>query len=142
MDTNPAGRVPPQQALTFGCFTQAEPSRVWSALTDAAQTRAYLYGLAAHSTWLADADINIQTEHSTLTGRVLCAIPDERLSYMLQAGPLDPPVYLTWLIRQHPGGCTIRLQVDEIESADCLEVAEDTWLPVLAGLQRLLAQPC
>jgi hypothetical protein len=47
-------------------------------------------------------------------------------------------VYLTWLIRPGPGGCTIRLQIDEIDAADSRDDAEDIWLPVLAALQDLL----
>src|SRR6202040_800603 len=40
-------------------------------------------------------------------GRVLHARCRERLSYLLQAGPGDPPVYLTWLLRSAPGGCVV-----------------------------------
>jgi hypothetical protein len=38
-----------------------------------------------------------------------------------------------------PGGSTIWLQIDETEFADTDEEAENTWLPVLAALQELLA---
>jgi hypothetical protein len=62
----------------------------------------------------------------------------ERLSYVLQSGPYDPPTYLTWLIRPTPGGCTIRLEIDEVDNADSRQDAEDVWLPVLAALQHLL----
>jgi len=47
-------------------------------------------------------------------------------------------VYLTWLLRPTPGGCTVRLQIDEVDTADSPEGAEDIWLPVLAALQHLL----
>ena len=57
---------------------------------------------------------------------------------MLQSAPADPPVYLTWLIRPGPGGCTIRLQIDEIDTADSLQETEDIWLPVLEALQQLV----
>jgi hypothetical protein len=50
----------------------------------------------------------------------------------------DPPLYLTWLLRPTPGGCTVRLAIDEVDTADSPEDAEDIWLPVLAALQRLL----
>jgi hypothetical protein len=46
--------------------------------------------------------------------------------------------YLTWLIRPAAGGCTIRLEIDEVDNADSREDAEDVWLPVLAALQHLL----
>ena len=47
-------------------------------------------------------------------------------------------MYLTWLLRAAPGGCTIRLEIDEVDSTDSAEDAEDVWLPVLAALQDLV----
>jgi hypothetical protein len=71
---------------------------------------------------------------------VLHAQCHERLSYLLQAGPGDPPVYLTWRLRPAPGGCVVRLEVDEVDHADTPQEAENVWQPVLAALQ-LLADP-
>jgi hypothetical protein len=42
------------------------------------------------------------------------------------------------MIRPGPGGCTNRLQIDEIDTADSPEEAEDIWLPVLEALQQLV----
>jgi hypothetical protein len=47
-------------------------------------------------------------------------------------------VYLTWRLRPAPGGCAVRLEVDEVDHADSAEDAEDIWLPVLAALQILV----
>ncbi|MEP7023744.1 MAG: SRPBCC domain-containing protein [Actinomycetota bacterium] len=125
----------------FACFTAAGPTRVWFALTEASQIGAYLYGLAAHSSWQAEATIEFRTAGNyPVSGRVLHACEPSRLSYILRGGPGDPPVYLTWQVRPSPGGCIIRLQVDEINLADCDEDAEVVWLPVLAALQELLAR--
>ena len=71
-------------------------------------------------------------------GRVLHAQCHQRLSYLMQAGPGDPPVYLTWLLRSAQGGCTVRLEIDEVDHADSPQDAEDVWLPVLAALQLLV----
>jgi uncharacterized protein YndB with AHSA1/START domain len=126
-------------AHTFAAYVRARPELAWTALTDADQTAAYLYGLAAHSTWIPGAPIGFCLgDRTELTGRVLHAQRPERLSYVLQSAPHDPPTYLTWLIRQAPGGCTIRLEIDEVDNADSREDAEDVWLPVLAALQHLL----
>jgi hypothetical protein len=38
-------------AHTFAAHVRADAVLVWTALTDPGQTAAYLYGLAAHSTW-------------------------------------------------------------------------------------------
>jgi uncharacterized protein YndB with AHSA1/START domain len=126
-------------AHTFAAHVRTSPEFVWKALTDPDMTAAFLYGLAAHSTWMAGAAIGFcRGGRVELTGRVLHARCHERLSYVLQSGPDDPPVYLTWLIRPAPGGCTIRLEIDEVGHAGSREDAEDVWLPVLAALQRLV----
>jgi uncharacterized protein YndB with AHSA1/START domain len=126
-------------AHTFAAWTRADPEVVWTALTDPGQTPEFLYGLAADSTWIPGAPIGFRCgEDVQVSGRVLCVRRNERLSYVLQSTPADPPVYLTWMIRPGPGGCTIRLQIDEIDTADSREEAEDIWLPVLEALQQLV----
>ena len=126
-------------AHTFAAWTRADPEVVWTALTDPGQTPEFLYGLAADSTWIPGAPLRFRHGGDVqVSGRVLCVQRNERLSYVLQSAPADPPVYLTWMIRPGPGGCTIRLQIDEIDTADSLQEAEDIWLPVLEALQRLV----
>ena len=129
----------------FRCFTPADTSRIWNALTDGEQTRRYLHGLAAESSWCVGAPIQFRAPlprdgHTALVGGVLCAQPGRRLSYFLQSGPDDPSTYLTWHLGACPGGSIVRLQVDRAECADSEEEAEHTWLPVLASLQALLAR--
>ena len=126
----------------FTCATNADPALVWSALTEPDQTRRYLYGLAAHSSWEPNAPIVFHHETVVLRGHVVRADRPCRLSYCLSAGPDDPATYLTWQIRTCPAGSTIRLQIDETDpfKPDTEEDAEDTWLPVLAALQVLLAE--
>jgi hypothetical protein len=36
----------------FAAYVRADPGLVWAALTGPGQTAAYLYGLAAHSSWV------------------------------------------------------------------------------------------
>ena len=122
----------------FTCSTSASPEMVWSALTEPEQTKAFLYGLAAHSCWQVDAAIEFRYEQFRLEAQVMHVERPCRLSYVMAAGPEDPPTYVTWQIRTSPAGSTIRLQIDEAESADTVEEAEDVWLPVLAALQRHL----
>ncbi len=135
----------PMGTQRFQCFTAAGPARVWAALTGTEETSKYLHGLVAHSSWQADAPILFQTDqspttdHASLIGRVLHVRPPSQLSYTVQSGPEDPPLYLTWQIRPCQGGSAIQLQIDEIEYADSDEEAENTWLPILASLQVMLA---
>jgi uncharacterized protein YndB with AHSA1/START domain len=126
----------------FAAHMRADPGLVWMALTDPGQTAGYLYGLAAHSTWRPDDPIEFRLGGRVrAVGRVVHARCGERLSYLLQAGPSDPPVYLTWRLRPARGGCIVRLEIDEIDHPDSPQDAEDIWLPVLAGLQLLVNRP-
>jgi uncharacterized protein YndB with AHSA1/START domain len=126
-------------AHVFTAHVRADPGRVWTALTDPGQTAAYLYGLAAHSSWGPGDPIEFRLAGRVeAIGCVLHARGAERLSYLLQAAPGDPPVYLTWRLRPAPGGCVVRLEVDEPDTPDSPRTAEDVWLPVLAALQLLV----
>ena len=129
-------------AHVFTGHVRADPGPIWAALTDPGQTAAYLYGLAAHSTWVPGDPIEFRlADRVGAIGCVLHARPHERLSYLLQAGPGDPSAYLTWLLRPAPGGCVVRLEIDEPGIADSRQDAEDVWLPVLAALQLLVNPP-
>jgi hypothetical protein len=129
-------------AHIFAAHVRGDPGLIWAALTDPGQTAAYLYGLAAHSTWVPGDPIEFRlADRVEAIGCVLHARCHERLSYLLQAGPCDPPVYLTWLLRPAPGGCVVRLEIDEPGIADPPQDAEDVWLPVLAALQLLVNPP-
>ena len=44
-------------AHIFAAHVRAGPGPIWAALTEPGQTAAYLYGLAAHSTWAPGAPI-------------------------------------------------------------------------------------
>ena len=136
------GRQPRGVACTahvFAAHVGADPGLVWTALTDPGQTAAYLYGLAAHSSWVPGHPIEFRLAGRVeAIGCVLHARGRERLSYLLQAGPGDPPVFLTWRLRPTPGGCVVRLEIDEPDTPGSPQDAEDVWLPVLAALQLLV----
>jgi uncharacterized protein YndB with AHSA1/START domain len=119
----------------FAFFTDAPPVRLWRALTDPAQTRTYLEGMALQSDWVVgSAIVACFRGEPTVLGEVLCVQVHHRLSYVIQP-PGASAVYLTWLLRRRPEGCICRLQIDESDTSDIAEL-EDVWLPVMAGLQR------
>jgi uncharacterized protein YndB with AHSA1/START domain len=96
----------------FAAHVRADPGLVWTALTDPDQTAAYLYGLAAHSTWVPDDPIEFRmVGRAAAIGRILHVRCHERLSYLMQAGSGDPAVYLTWRLppnhrrKRKAGGC-------------------------------------
>jgi uncharacterized protein YndB with AHSA1/START domain len=121
----------------FAFFTSADPVSVWTALTDAAQIRQYLDGLALQSTWAPGSPIVAPfRDRRTVMGEVLCVQLHHRLSYVIHP-PEATAVYLTWLLRDTDGGCVCTLQVDETEKSEPTEL-EDIWLPIVAALQRVL----
>ena len=74
-------------AHIFAAYVRADPGLVWAALTDPGQTAAYLYGLAAHSSWVPGDRIEFRLGgRAAAIGQVLYARRSERLSYLLQAG--------------------------------------------------------
>jgi uncharacterized protein YndB with AHSA1/START domain len=126
----------------FRFVTQAGAARVWEALTSPELTSRYLYGLAARSEWQAGATVTFATEDGvTLTGEVLVAQEPRRLSYSLQAGDGQPATYVTWEILGTTAGCVVRLYVDEpgVSTWSVDLDAESAWLPVVAGLEAILA---
>lgn len=125
---------PPKDPV-FAFSTDATPVRVWHALTDPAQTRIYLEGMALLSDWVAGSAIVASFRgEPTVLGEVLCVQPHHRLSYVIRP-PEASAVYLTWLLRRRVQGCICRLQIDEADISDIAEL-EDVWLPIVAGLQR------
>ena len=59
---------------TFAAHVRARPELVWTALTDADKTAAYLHGLAAHSTQIPVAPISFCLgDRTELIGRILHA---------------------------------------------------------------------
>ena len=61
------------------------------------------------------------------------------LSFALEQGTA-PCRIIGWELRPHPVGTVVRLSVDDVDG-DCEEEVENVWLPVVAALQILLAQP-
>ena len=68
-------------AHVFAAHIRADPGPVWTALTDPGRTAAYLYGLAAHSTWAPGDPIEFRLAGRVeAIGRVLHARCHERLT--------------------------------------------------------------
>jgi hypothetical protein len=79
-------------AHVFAAHVRAAPGPIWAALTDPGQTASYLYGLAAHSTWVPGDPIEFRlADRVEAIGCVLHARCHERLSYMLLISSGGPP---------------------------------------------------
>ena len=108
---------------SFACYTSARPEEVWDALTSASRTPAYLYGLAAHSTWEADAAITaVHESHTRLTGHVLCARPGERRQVA------EGHHALTVLLSTLPGELAARSGHGRAASSRLWRLGRRTWI--------------
>ena len=136
---SPAGMLSTHR---FRSFVAAPPERVWAALTEGEQTARWLRGLVLDAEWRPGAPLTLtQGGVVAARGEVLDVTPPRRLALAVDGGH-GPATYLTWEIRATDGGTIVHLDVDEpIEAGDDGKEAEDVWLPVLAGLQALLAAP-
>jgi len=124
----------------FSFLTGAPPERVCTALTCPDTTPGYLLGMRLESAWTPGAPVNLLTPagHS-IAGEAIRVEPFRSLSFALEQGTA-PCRIIGWELRLHPMGTVVRLAVDDVDG-DCEEEVEDVWLPVVAGLQRLLDQP-
>ena len=122
----------------FAFFTDATPVGLWEALTDPAQTRIYLEGLALQSDWAAGSAIIASFRGApTVLGEVLFVQSHDRLSYVIRP-PEASAVYLTWLLRRRGEGCICTLEIDEAPDTSDIAELEHVWLPIVAGLQQLV----
>lgn len=134
---------------TFDVALTAEPHQVWKALTSPWLTSHLYFGMAAESSWepgsavvLEASGLPASSVAGALAGEVLRAVPDERLSFTLAAGPGQPETYVTWVIAPVPdgSGSRVRLVVDELgAAAGGDEEAEEAWAAVLSGLHVALS---
>ena len=124
----------------FRFHTAATREQVWDVLTAGHDTCRFLNGLALDTAWDAGGPISVRHgATAVMTGEVLLAERPARLSYTLASQPAEPPAYLTWELRDAPGGTIVRLTVDELDTGGEAEVeeVEEAWLPVVGALHDL-----
>lgn len=130
----------PVGSAVFRLATPACPAAVWAALTCAATTPRWLYGLSLSSPWTAGAPLLgwLSTEAPAVSGTVLFADAPERLTYSLDDAS-GGVTYVAWRVREAACGSVVRLTVEEPGATE--DDIEDVWLPVLGALAEVLAAP-
>jgi uncharacterized protein YndB with AHSA1/START domain len=121
----------------FSFLTEAPAERVWAALTCAETTSRYFHGMRVESAWAPGAPVLLlgpggHDKH----GEVIVALRPRALSFALEQGTA-PCRIIGWELRPCDDGTVVRLTVDDVDGA-CEVEMEDTWLPVLSGLQCVL----
>jgi uncharacterized protein YndB with AHSA1/START domain len=121
----------------FSFVTAVPAEQVWAALTCAETTARYFHGIHLESEWTPGAPVSLRGPGGhEKRGEVIAAHPPRALSFAIEQG-VAPCRIIGWELRSSPEGTVVRLTVDDIEG-DCEMEMEDTWLPVLSGLQRML----
>lgn len=130
----------------YSVYVRATPERVWTALTDGAETERYYYGTRVASTWQAGAAITYTYPDGTVAadGEVLEIEPPRRLVMTFHAR-WDPeleaegPVRQTWELAEHQGATKLTVTSSGLRSGS--RMADDfsggmVW--IVSGLKSMI----
>ena len=128
----------------------AEPATVWRCLTDSELVGKAFFDTRIESDWREGSPVTISGEWQGTAfqdkGRVVSAVPDERLVYThwspLSGTADEPANYHTITLRLTPvdGGTRLALSQDNVADDTELKHSEDTWSAMLENLKKLIEQ--
>jgi len=127
---------------------KADPDRVWSALTDPAQIKEYLYGTEATSDWQVGSAITYKGVWKGQTyedkGTVLEAEPGHKLVstyWSGMSGKADTPenyVTVTYELHQRDGETEVVISQDGNDTEEAREQASSNWTMVLGSMKKVI----
>ena len=126
----------------------ASPARVWSALTDPAQIKRYMFGSEVETDWEPGGTIVWKGEYQGRAyqdkGRVVEVEPERRL-VVTHFSPLSgqddvPENYhtLTYVLEPRGGGTHVSLSQDNNASEEEAAHSRDNWTAMLSGLKSVI----
>jgi uncharacterized protein YndB with AHSA1/START domain len=126
----------------------ASPARVWSALTDPAQIKRYMFGSEVETDWEPGGTIVWKGEYQGRAyqdkGRVVEVEPERRL-VLTHFSPLSgqddvPENYhtLTFVLEAGGGGTRLSLSQDNNASEEEAAHSRDNWAAMLSGLKSFI----
>ncbi len=127
----------------YHVFIRAPQREIWNAITHAAQTRRYYYGLGVASTWRGGARYSYRDGEGNVAveGRIVEVDPPRRLVQTFRlTSRSDAPSRVTWEIEALGDACRLSLlhEFDVLEST--YESVDDPmgWQFILSSLKSLL----
>jgi uncharacterized protein YndB with AHSA1/START domain len=121
----------------FAFHTDASAEQVWGALTCPGTASRFFHGMRLESEWAAGSPVTLcGPDGHEKRGEVIAALPPRSLSFALEQG-IAPCRIIGWELRSTGDGTVVRLTVDDVDG-EREEEMEDTWLPVLSGLEQVL----
>lgn len=126
----------------------ASPARVWSALTDPAQIKRYMFGSDVETDWEPGSTIVWKGEYQGKSyqdnGHVIDVKPERRL-VVTHFSPLSgqddvPENYhtLTYVLEPHGEGTHVSLSQDNNASQEEMAHSRDNWAAMLSGLKQVI----
>ena len=137
-----------EHLATATTTVNARATVVWSALTDPAKIKQFLFGSDVTSEWKVGSSISYAgewegepyTDHGTILD--LTAPRLFRSTYFSPLGGKQdiPENYhtITWMLDEHGETTTVEVTQDNNESEDAARRAEANWTSVLSELKKLL----
>jgi uncharacterized protein YndB with AHSA1/START domain len=126
----------------------ASAARVWSALTDPAQIKQYMFGSEVETTWKPGDPIVWKGEYEGTSyedkGEIIEVDPEKRLvvtHFSAMSGqPDEPENYhrLTYEVHAHGGSAHLTLSQDGNKSEDEAEQAKKNWTAMLTSLKDVV----
>lgn len=143
--------MPRLTSVVLTALSEAQPERVWEALTTTRTPLSFLHDLIVDTDWQPGSTVSMRVEGvpsgvapqtGILYGEVLAAERPRLLSYTLGERPGETSTYVTWQLSSREGSTIVRLFADEpgpcAGSPDELELI---WLRIVTGLVRYLDRP-
>ncbi|MBT8162825.1 MULTISPECIES: SRPBCC domain-containing protein [Arthrobacter] len=130
--------------FTYVTYIEGTPDRIWTALTDAAQSAEY-WGHANVSDWKSGSRWEHQrtdgSETADVVGTILEATPPTRLvnTWEDPANPgLGKPDVVTFTIEAHDGVARLTVHHRNIADDEQLAIASHGWAAVISNLKSYI----
>ena len=138
--------LPMKPRLVYEVFIRTTPERLWSALTQSADTRKYFYGFEVTCDWKVGSMMTMAKpgEAPSLECEILEIDPPRRLVTTFrglkdEAARADAPTKVTWNIEPKGDLCKLTLTHEDFEGETATyKGVSQGWAPVLSGLKTLL----
>ncbi|MBN9484751.1 MAG: hypothetical protein BGO70_06475 [Bacteroidetes bacterium 43-93] len=139
-----------QYIATVSVTINANPARIWHALTDAAEVKKYMFDTEIETDWQKGSAITYsgiwKGKEYKDKGTIIEIIPGEKLHtthYSPLSGKPDVPEnYVNVIYTLEPGTNTdttvVTITQDKIESLDSLEHMKTNWQMILDGLKNVV----
>jgi uncharacterized protein YndB with AHSA1/START domain len=131
---------PMSDTFAYSIFIDSSPERIWQALTDGAFSRQFWAGRKVVSDWAIGSPVHIYVEDTDtfeVSGEVLAAEPNKRLSYTWNSKGLGDHPTSTVVFELQPWGESVQLTVTH-GPLPANSMARNGWVAIMSSLKSFL----